>query len=191
MLQLNWMDFAFILLLLAGMLIGYAQGLLRQIITLAALYLGAIVGAQYFRFLANAFKPLLPTTPGTVLNMVAFFIILFVVMIILMLLGRDAFNIKLKLIPWFNHLCGMVLGLVTIWIILTLVANILTFTVNVPWDLQTQDAQAWKQADQMRQTLRDGLDGSLFVDYTKYTFPAIISAIKPWLPAGMPALFDL
>ncbi len=191
MLGLNWMDFAVILLLVAGMLVGYAQGLLRQVIALAALYVGAIIGMHYFHYLADAFKNLLPTTPGLILNDAAFFLIMFAVMIILMFLGHDVLNVKLGLPSWVNHLCGMILGLLMSWLILTMAANILSFTTSMPWNMPAQDAQAWKQAEQIRQTLRDGLTGSLLIDYTKSTFPTILAAIAPWLPAGMPALFDL
>ncbi len=164
MFGLNWMDFAIVLLLVGGMLVGYAQGLLRQVIALAALYLGAVISMQYFHYLANGLKDLLPTTPGMILNDVAFFLIMFTVMLILMFLGHDVFNVKLGLPSWFNHLVGMVLGLMMTWIIVTMAANILSFTTNLSWDMPMQDVEAWKQAEQIRLTLQEGLEHSLLID---------------------------
>ncbi len=191
MFGLNWMDFAIVLLLVGGMLVGYAQGLLRQVIALAALYLGAVISMQYFHYLANGLKDLLPTTPGMILNDVSFFLIMFAVMLILMFLGHDVFNVKLGLPSWLNHLVGMVLGLMMTWIIVTMAANILSFTTNLSWDMPMQDVEAWKQAEQIRQTLAEGIEHSTLIEYTQQTFPTILAAIRPWLPSGMPALFDL
>ena len=41
-----WLDVVILFLLVLGLGIGYAQGLVRQAIGLAALYIGAILGAQ-------------------------------------------------------------------------------------------------------------------------------------------------
>ncbi len=182
MTAINWMDCGLILLLALGMLLGYAQGLLRQMIALAALYLGAILATQYFTVLGGVLKGILPTTPGPLLNDIAFFIILFAVVVILSYLAHDAYNVNLRLIPWLNHLGGMVLGLLAAWIVLTLAVNVLTFTTGL---------SNWSDAEPVRQTLRHGLEGSVLAKYSTSTFPTLIAAIKPWLPRGLPRIFNM
>ena len=182
MLGINWLDFILVLLLALGLGIGYVQGLLRQVVSLAALYLGAVLATQYYHVLANVFKGMLVTTPGTLLDMGAFFIIMFGVMGILNFLALDAYRMKLRLLPALDYLGGMVLGLIWMWVIITLALNILTFATA---------GQSWQAADGARQTLHDGIAGSQIAAATNSTVPTLIAAIKPWLPAGLPSIFHL
>lgn len=181
--MINWLDYFLILSMALGLTIGYVQGLLRQVINLAAMYLAAILAAQYFHLLGGFFKAQLATTPGTMLNAVAFFIIMFAVMALLNFLTFDAYrNTKLTLFPLFDHLSGMLLGLVATWILVTLAINILTFAVST---------QYWSSAEPMRQMLKDGIIGSQIAAATGTTLPTILEAIKPWLPAGLPTIFNI
>lgn len=183
MFGVNWVDSTLILLLMLGLAIGYVQGLLRQVINLAAMYLGAILAAQYYQALGNFFKDMLSTTPGTALMAVAFFIIMFSVTAILNFLSFDAYKTtKLTLIPGLDHLGGMVLGLVAAWILITLAINILNFATST---------HNWATAEQFRQVLRDGLLGSQIASAAETTLPSILQTIKPWLPGGLPGIFNL
>ena len=182
MFLLNWFDAALILLLILGLAIGYSQGLLRQVINLASLYIGAILGAQYYHFVGKFLIGLFPTTPGTLLNDAAFFIILIFIATIINFLARDAYHVDLRILPWINHLAGMLIGLAGMWILVTLAVNVLTFATSTP---------TWAGADDVRQLLLSGLGGSALAGATRETFPTLISALKPWLPTGVPAIFDL
>lgn len=179
---INWMDFVLILLLALGLAIGYNQGLLRQIVSLAALYLGAILATQYSFVLTNIFKAMFTTTPSTMLNTIAFFVIMFGVMGGLSLLALDAYRLKLNVFPLLDHLCGMLLGLVTAWIILALCLNVTIIATSV---------QSWESAEGLRQALHDGIAGSRVAEATDTTVPMLIAAIKPWLPAGLPTIFNM
>jgi uncharacterized membrane protein required for colicin V production len=179
----NWLDYVLILLLLAGLTVGYVQGLLRQVINLAAMYLGAILAAQYFHLLGNLLKAQLVTTPGTLLNALAFFIVMFAVTGLLNFLTFDAYkNTKLSLFPVLDHVGGMLLGLIASWILITLMINILTSATAT---------QYWMSAEHLRQVLRDGIRGSEIAAVTETTLPSILSAIKPWLPSGLPGIFNI
>jgi uncharacterized membrane protein required for colicin V production len=179
----NWLDYLLILLMVLGLTIGYVQGLLRQVVNLAAMYLGAILAAQYFHLLGTFLKAQLVTTPGTLLNAVSFFIIMFAVTVLLNFLTFDAYkNTKLTLFPVLDHLGGMLLGFVATWILITLAINVLTFATS---------AQSWSSAEEVRQVLKNGILGSVIAAATGTTLPTILGTIKPWLPAGLPTIFNL
>lgn len=179
----NWLDFVLIMLLLIGMATGYAQGMLRQVIGLAALYVGAVVATQYFQVVSRTATGVLRTTPDQLTNAVAFFVILLVVVAVINFLAFDAYRVtRLHIFPLLDHMGGMVIGLVSMWIIISLVVNVLMFATG---------ASSWADIENARLVLRNGLVTSVMVPVSGSTLPLIISSIRPWLPGGMPAIFDL
>lgn len=182
MVGFNWLDFILIVLLLVGMAIGYAQGLLRQVIGLAALYIGAVIATQYFQVLSRGIANFLNTSPDQLTNAVCFFVILFAIMGIINFLAFDAYRVtRLNIFPLLDHLGGMIIGLTSMWILLSLAVNVLQFATT---------ASSWAQVENARQVLSSGLGTSVMVPITTSTLPLIISSIRPWLPAGLPAIFN-
>ncbi len=180
---INWLDLALVIALLAGIGVGYAQGLLRQVISLASLYLGAILAAQYSYLLTGVLDDWFLTTPRALLNLVSFFILLFAVMILLNFLAFDASrSVRLRLFSVVDHLGGMIVGLVSAWILVTIAVNMLSFAIAVP---------NWAAAEDLRQTLAQLLSDSRLAEATAATLPGIVAAITPWLPVGLPSIFKL
>lgn len=179
----NWLDFILIFMLLVGMAIGYAQGLIRQFIGLAAVYIALVIATQFFvpltRFLGSATL----NPPNTLTNALSFFAIVLVVIVVLNLLGQDAYRqLRFKLPALIDHLGGLLLGVGSMWIILTVSISVLQFASNT---------QAWTNAEGYRLILINGLTNSRIAEVTTTTLPMIVGSIRPWLPAGMPAIFDL
>lgn len=183
MLGFNWFDITLIALLIVGMAVGYSQGLVRQFIGLAAIYIGLVLGTQFFNVLARWLESIFFTTPSTMINALAFFIILLGSIVIINLLAMDAYkSTRLRLVPALDHAGGMAVGLVSMWLLLTIVINVLIFATG---------AQAWLKGETLRLFLKAGLDGSQIVGLTSESLPMILASIRPWLPAGMPAIFKL
>lgn len=181
--MINWLDYVLILLMIVGVSVGYFQGLLRQVLNLASMYLAAILAAQYFHLLANWFRANLVTTPGLLLNAGAFFLIMLAVTGLLNFLTYDAYkNTKLSLFPLLDRFGGMLLGLIASWILISLALNALTLATST---------QYWSSAEQFRQMLRSGIVQSIISAGTATTLPAILGAISPWLPAGLPSIFNI
>jgi membrane protein required for colicin V production len=180
----NWVDLVLIAMLLVGMAWGYAQGVMRQAIGLLAIYIGLVLATQFFVPLTQVYAHLTLNPPNTLSNAISFFVILFGVMFLFNLLALDAFkSMRLQIFPFFDHLGGMALGVIGMWILITVIVNVLTFAVN------TQD---WGgSADLYRLILTAGLEGSQIALVTTSTLPAIVTAIRPWMPGGLPAIFEL
>ncbi len=178
----NGLDIFIFALVIVGIGVGLAQGLLRQVIGLAALYIGAILGAQYYSVLSGFLRFILLSAPSKFLNALSFFIILIAVYTLINLLANDAYqSTKLKIFPGVDQLGGALVGLVAPIITLTLALPVLTFATS----------ESWPFFDQTRFIVIEMLETSRFLSVLEYFKPIILSAIGPWLPAGLPALFNL
>ena len=182
MLAFNWVDLAILAVLMLGLATGWMQGLVRQLIVLAALYLGAILATQYHAFLGNGLKSILVGTPGIIVNAISFFGILLIVTAIINLLAFDAARMSFRLPAVFDRLGGMLLGAVSGWILVTLAVQILSYSTGIA---------AWGDADNMREFIANGIRASRLADVAAATVPALIGTIKPWLPSGLPSIFSL
>jgi uncharacterized membrane protein required for colicin V production len=179
----NWLDFLFFFVIIVSMAIGFATGLLRQVIGLAALYIGAILAAQYYTVISDFIRRLAEQSSSTrFLNAFAFFVILIAVSSVINWLAYDAYrSTRIRLAPLVDQLGGTILGLVTIAITISLVLPVISFATGEPWP--------WSEAT--RQFVIGGFKTSHALPIFDQVKPFLLSALRPWLPAGLPALFNL
>lgn len=177
---LNLVDLIILLTLAFGLVIGYIQGILRQVIWLAALYIAIILGVQYHSLVGEWIRALtFQPHPSRIVNAVAFLIIVMVVSFLLSWLAADAYPTeKLKIFPLLNQVGGGVLALVTTTAVLSLLLRIVTFIVGEPWPGN----------ESLRFTVTSGLQTSLLVPMLESLREPLLRTITPWLPAGIPAI---
>jgi len=180
--SLGWFDVVLFLAVVIAIAVGYMQGFVRQVLNLAAMYLGAILATQYYRLLSEFFGKIFFTTPRPLLDAVAFFIFFFGIEGLLNFLTADAYKSTRLTFALIDRLLGAGVGLLSGWIALSLAVTILTFGVHT---------EAWGPLENLHLSLREGLDGSAFTAAFTGTMPVILNAIKPWLPTGLPAIFNL
>lgn len=179
---LNWLDLLILVTLIVGLGIGYVQGLLRQVIGLAALYVGAILGAQYFTVVAGWIRVIFSQAPSKFINALAFFIILGVVASVINWLFFDAYrSTRLRLFPLIDHLGGSWLGFATTVITISLALPVITFAVGEPWPL----------SEPTRFLVSAGLQTSRLVPVFDLLKPSLLDTLGPWLPGGLPSIFNL
>lgn len=177
----NWFDFVIIVCLLAGMAIGYSQGLIRQMIGFAVLYVALVLATQFFRVLSQTVAGLLQVAPNTLFNMVAFFTLFLLASGVINFFAQDAYkSTRIRLAPFLDHTTGMVLGVLSMWLFLSVSVSVMVFATGT---------QTWLQGEGFRQVLGNGLDNSRLAKLTESTLPIVIMTIQPWLPNGLPALF--
>lgn len=184
MAEFNWIDYFLIALLLGGLAMGYAQGFVRQLVGFAAIYIGLVIATQFFVPLTLMFSSLTRTPPNTLSNMISFFVILIVVTVLINVLGKDAYRAtRLRIFPLLDHVLGMILGVASMWVLVAVSVNVLTFAVIT---------EAWAgQAEGYRLILENGVHHSLVAEVTATSLPMIISTIRVWFPGTFPALFDI
>ncbi len=173
-------DLIIIALCLIGMVFGFTQGLLRQVIVLGTLYVAAVLGMQYYSLVTGWMLAMFRSgVTNRFLNGVAFMLIVLVVATVLNIMAFDAYRAtRLRLFPLLDHFGGSVLGLATIVILISLLLPIATFTLAEPMPYN----------DQWRVLVRDEILLAQLVPLFKNFNPIILGALSPWLPGGTPAL---
>ena len=179
----DWLDFLIFFLIIVSMGIGFASGLLRQVIALAALYIGSVLGAQYYTVIGDRIRGFAPQSSGDrFLSAFSFLVILLVISSIINWLAYDAYrSTHIHLAPLLDQLGGTVIGLVTAVITISLVMPVIIFATGEPWP--------WSEAT--RQFVLSGIQSSHVIPLFDQFKPLLLSALRPWLPAGLPALFNL
>lgn len=178
----NWFDIALFFLLIIGLIVGYAQGLLRQVIGLAAMYIAAILGAQYYTYPAALIRYIFQDVPARFANGLGFVIIFFVITSLINWLAYDAYrSTTLRVFPLLDHLGGGFLGLLTVFVGLTVFLPVFTFVIGEPWP----------SAESTRLLLESGLQTSRMVAVFDAFKPLMLNALGPWLPGGLPSIFNL
>lgn len=179
---LNWLDALLFIAVLIGLGIGYAQGMLRQMIGLLALYIGAILGAQYYVVISALVRWAFPDAPSRFTNALGFFFILIAVTSIVNWLVMDTYrSTRLQLFPLLDHIGGSILGIITTVVMLSLLVPVLTFATVEPWP--------W--AESVRFMVALGLDTSRLLPVFDLVKPGLMNAIGPWMPNGLPSIFNL
>lgn len=178
----NWLDALLLFLLCASLLVGYTQGLVRQTIGLAALYVAAIIGAQYHVLLGGGFRTFLTELPSRFVNGLAFFTIVILVTSVVAWLALDAYQaIRLNLYPVLDHLGGSVVSVLTTVLAITLCLPVLSFTT----------LEVWPSMEPARQFVNDALNTSSMLQVFESLKPLLLSALSPWLPGGLPSIFNI
>jgi uncharacterized membrane protein required for colicin V production len=180
---LNWVDLMILSFAVLSLVVGYVQGMLRQMIWMAALYLATVLGAQYYTLVGGWIRALtFQQHSSRIVNVVAFLIIVIAVSFLLSWLAADAYPAeKLKIFPLLNQIGGSILALVTLVVMMTLAVAVLTFATGEPWPGN----------EELRFNVVGGLNSSLLVPLVQSFKDPLLKAILPWLPAGLPSIFNL
>ena len=179
---LNWIDLIVMLALFTSIGIGFAQGMLRQVIGIAALYIATILGAQYYTVLGNFIRAIIFQPTSRFLNVISFLIIVIAIWSLISWLALDAYtSTKVHFFPLIDQLGGSLLALVSVTAMLVMVLPVIAFAVGDPWPGN----------EAIRANIQLGLETSRLVPLIYDLKPLILSALSPWLPAGLPSIFNL
>jgi len=179
---MNWLDLTILLAILGFMGLGFAQGLVRRMIDLGALYLGVVTAALYeariSRWMDANLGP--SETPGR--EAFVFLVLLIFVVTLLNAVGYIGYrNTRLPIPGTIDRLSGLAVGLVTGfgWVLIALM--LLHFITQTPWP----------SYDHVRRFFAHAWDRSLLVPAFAQGAPLVGKIISPWLKAGLPVIFSL
>jgi uncharacterized membrane protein required for colicin V production len=178
---INLADIAIILVLMSGMILGFSQGMIRQLIGLGVLYIAAVLATQYYPPLAHWLNMILKSNaPMRAIDGIAFFSVAIPVTLVLNYLSYDTYKTtRLQMFPVLDRFGGLLLGLVSIIVIISLTVPIFIFMLNEPW----------VSNDTLRIAMRDSIQSSQLAKYSELIKPPLVSIISPWLPGSIPAIF--
>ena len=182
---LNWVDLVLMLFLVGGLMIGFMRGLLWEFIGLASLYIGAVIASQYYYYLSDFLRRLGgPSVSLKLLTAVSFVFLLFLVSLIVSWAVIDAFqSTKLKLFPSLDHLGGTVVGTASVTALIIVLAPVFLFAIGEPWPT------GWPEG--IREFLTFETKHSFLLPLINELKPIMLETLKPWLPSGLPSVFNL
>ena len=109
----SWFDLILMAVLVMGLMVGYGQGLVRQVLGLGVLYIGTILGAQYFSVVAGLIQYVFGNASVNLVNAIGFFLVLLIVSAMISWLVFDAYHVRqLKHFPRLDHIGGRHFGAV-------------------------------------------------------------------------------
>lgn len=178
---MNPLDVLLGILLILGMMVGWAQGSIRQILSLVSLYLSLILASYFLEFLGRYIGVLRPEIRGQVANSVAFLIIMTAVYAFLSWLSRRAFpETRLKFLWILDRAGGVVLSF-----FVTALELAVAFSLFISMGLVS-----FLGAD-LGHLFQVYLDSSTVAFFLGNWLSLFAEAMRPWLPGGVPRLFDL
>jgi uncharacterized membrane protein required for colicin V production len=177
----NGLDWIILGVITFALVIGYIQGILRQVIWLAALYIATILATQYHSLVGDWIRQLtFQAHPSRIVNSVTFLIIVIVISFLLSWLAADAYPTeKLKIFPLLNQVGGSILAVITTIVLLSVILRIVNFAVS----------ETWPGNESIRLVIINNLRTSLLVPSLDALKEPIIKIILPWLPGQiLPAI---
>jgi len=127
--NLNWLDIVLIAILLVTVILGFAKGLIREIIGLASVILGLILASLYYPYVSSFFEHII--SHETLSHFLGFLIIFFAVLLVGGLISHLLSKLMKGPLKFLNHLLGGAFGLLKgILICGVLVFALLVFPIS-------------------------------------------------------------
>ncbi len=181
---MNFIDLLFILLLLAGLALGFFQGTIKLLVAIVAFYVGIILASLYFPTVGNFFRLRFHSTPE-VSQITAFALILLVSFLLLTIAGLYTFRYaKMPAsLDFIDRIVGTVLGLVLGTLFMGMLA-ILLQGLFIDRDV------AGSVSFPVMRSLQDGVRRSFLVAFFgNQILPLIYATVRPVLPRESDFIF--
>ncbi|HVC33283.1 MAG TPA: CvpA family protein [Chloroflexota bacterium] len=174
----NTVDIIIAVCMVTGMAAGFRQGLLRQAIDVAALYVAVVLAAQYYGLVSAALAPSLGLDQTTLASLTMFGIF---VLAYASLHGMSYLiypHTSLTQLAIFDRVGGAGLGLAVGTTIIGVGLTLLVFILQAPWGMNYSNQQVMVS-----------LIGSSRLDTViQSVLPSFFNTLRPWLPNGLPAI---
>jgi hypothetical protein len=198
---MNGFDFLIFGFIVFGALLGFFQGVLRQVINLASIYVAIVIALFLYRPFGSALGLIAPGMSVNARETLAFAIILVFINTFVTFNARDltidpkpaktGIDAELEqsaaarlsrrfILAPVNHLGGMAFGFVSscVWVGLGII--MLRFILQV----------SWPGYDGIRMLFVDGLHTSALAQFAEWPIMIIRNSVQIWTPGGLPPLFQ-
>jgi uncharacterized membrane protein required for colicin V production len=176
---MSWMDVLFSIVIMAGLAVGYFQGLWRQAMSLGSILAGVILATYLQVFLTAWFGFIHPETPLVVRETVAFLLLVAIISAVLDFLSRRMFpETKLGVLGMLDRLGGIFVGFFTVCIQASIAVLIFKFLVT--------PRVSWPMGQSVRLVIDSGIEASTLVPVFHNLLVIIVSVVGALLPEGAP-----
>jgi len=181
---MNVIDILFILLLLAGLALGFFQGTIRLIVAIAAFYIGIVLASLYFTTVGLFFQRRFNSTLA-VSQIMAFALILLVAFLLLTIAGLYTFRYaKMPAsLDFIDRIIGTMLGLLLGCLFLGMLAIVFK-------DLFIYQDVAGSISFPIMRSFQSGVRSSFLVSFfANQILPLIFATVQPVLPRDSEIIF--
>lgn len=178
--QTNWIDLVIVGLVVAGLIFGLSQGLVRQVLTLSALYVSAVLALQYHPLVARLAGQMWPQTDPSSRQMFGLALVFAFSFLVLNLLSYYLYEeTHLSTMAFIDRGGGALGGVIIGWALSAIVVNFLGLSFRFVWG-------GWETFEIAAQTQ---FNESVLVPILYSHMPALYDAMRIWLPPGLPSPF--
>jgi uncharacterized membrane protein required for colicin V production len=177
----NALDLIIVVLLAAGIVAGWKQGLVRQLLGMAAFYVALVLGAQYYRLIGGWVMSISPNSTWVAVDTLAFLFLFAVVLLTFTWVGRQVYaDTHIPFFALLDALSGSVFGALGACLQVIIGLSLVRFVLSISWF-------EWESTRQVvLQVFRTSSLEPMFIGAA----PMLYVLIRPWLPSGLPALFS-
>ena len=179
--RVNALDLIILALLAAGMLTGWQQGLIRQLLGMAAFYVALVLGAQYHRLIGGWVMAIAPDAAWVAVDTLAFLFIFIVVLLTFTWVGRQVYaDTHIPFFSALDGLAGALFGVLAACLQVIIALSLVRFVLSV----------SWFEWESTRQVILQVFRTSALEPIFTGAAPMLYVLIRPWLPSGLPALLS-
>jgi uncharacterized membrane protein required for colicin V production len=179
---INWLDITIVFVMIGAVLLGFSQGVLRQVFTLLSFYFALVLAAQYHGVVGKWLAGVFPSSETLAQQSVAAFGVFIAASTLIGLLARWAYpTTAVKSLGVMDNVLGAGLGFLSGAVILGVGLMVLNLAVRV----------SWYSFDSSRFALMDAAQRSALGPSFLALIPLLGETTKPWVAGGLPALFSL
>jgi membrane protein required for colicin V production len=179
---MNWLDIVLVLLFAVGLVGGYRQGLLRQVMSLATVACGLILGTYLHVPLAAFFNFTFPGTETATTDTAGFLLAVVVLVVALEVLHRRTVpETRLLAIGVLDRIAGLLVAVLAVILQLSIVVLILRFLVSAPWLV----------GETFRLIMVRGMKGSILAHGLHTLVVVLVTVVGGLLPEGRPRFVKL
>lgn len=178
--MLPWYDLILILILLGALALGFAMGLVRQLINVLGLFFGLVFASYYHPTITRFVRERFGEADSLGREAFIFFLAFAVVWAFINIGAFFSFRQAPRFLPdTLDRILGMGLGVITGTVACVIITLLLGFATSVKWP----------QNDGLRLLIAGGIEGSTLLTTITSLIPLLGNMIEPFLPNGLPSFF--
>jgi len=196
---ITMLDVLIVLLIVAGTLNGLRIGAARQLVSLVIFYISMILTTRFYRLLLPYVNELLVGAPSAIVEAVLFVVVLLLLYLLLsiLILGlavtqrrrrgrgydwrRAEHTAGQSLASTLDHLGGIAIGFLTVGLWIGIGLLVYGFLLG----------SSWVEWEAHRHRLLQDYQAAILVPVFQNFLPYVLKTIEPWLPQGLPMMFQL
>ena len=176
----SWFDVLAVGIMVGCIALGMRTGFLRQAFLLLAMYISAVLAAQYYAHISGFARMVAPASNPQMTDVLSFiFLFALFTLVVTLLIWAGYRETRLPGLPLVDNLGGALFGIVGGMFAIALTIMLATYTISAPWP----------EGSAVKYALSIGLGNSALEPVFSLPMPLFQGALRPLMPANIPFIF--